>query len=127
MSKDEIDRKMKEVDQYAEEDKKRKEKAEAKNEAEALIYTCEKTMSELKEKITKEQKERIDKSVKELKEAMESDELARIRNKSDELKKVVQEVGTYIYQQAGAGKEEEGKPVNAEFETKEEDRSKKKK
>jgi len=104
MGKEEIAQKMKEAEQYAEEDKKKKEEAELKNEAEALVYTGEKTLSELRDKLGKEQVEKIEKAIKDAKEALSSGEIGKIKSASEELKKVLQEAGSYIYQQAAAAK-----------------------
>lgn len=102
MSKDEIDRKMHEAEEFAEQDKKARELAETKNEAEALIYTAEKTLAELKEKLPKEHIDKIESAVKKLKETTGSEDVARIRTENENLKRVLQEAGSYIYQQSGA-------------------------
>ena len=104
MSKEEIAQKMKEAEQYAEEDKKKREEAELKNEAEALVYTSEKTLSELKDKLSKEQTEKVEKAVNEVKEVLSSGDASKIKSRSEELKRVLQEAGSYVYQQAAAAK-----------------------
>ncbi|MBI4399461.1 molecular chaperone DnaK [Candidatus Micrarchaeota archaeon] len=109
MNKEDIENKMKDAEKYAEEDKKRLEEAEIKNEAESLVYTSEKTLGEFKDKVSKEKVESIEKSVKELKDALESKEIGRIKEKKEQLAKAIQEIGSYIYEQAGAkGSENKG-------------------
>ncbi|MFA5077611.1 MAG: molecular chaperone DnaK [Candidatus Micrarchaeia archaeon] len=102
MGKEEIDRKMREAEEHAEEDKKTRELAEAKNSLESMIYTGEKTLSDFKDKINDEQKKKIEDASKAAKEALASEDLAKIRQEMENLKKVLQEVGGSIYGQ-GAG------------------------
>lgn len=100
LSKEEIDRMIKEAEQYAEQDKLKKEEAEARNQADSLIYTAEKTKTELKDKVSADQVNRIDEAVKELKEALSGKDVARIKEKNENLAKVLQEVGAAVYQKA---------------------------
>jgi len=114
LSKEEIEEKIKEAERFAEEDRRRREEAELINEAEGLIYTSEKTLEELKEKIPQGVKEKVEGAVKALKEVLEKRDIAGIKARMEELRKAVQEVGTSIYQQAyqappGPEKKEEGK------------------
>jgi molecular chaperone DnaK len=102
LSKEEKERLMKEAEQFAEQDKKKREEAELRNNADGLIYTAEKTKKDLGEKLTQEQKNSIDTTISGLKDALAGTDLAKIKTKSDELQKVLQEVGTVIYQQAAA-------------------------
>ncbi len=100
LSKDEIDQKVKEAEMHAEEDKKKQEEIEVRNNADSMIYTSEKTLEELGDKVDNDQKEKIEALVKELRELVGGDDVAAIKTKTDELTKVVQEVGAKIYQQA---------------------------
>ncbi|MFH1285340.1 MAG: molecular chaperone DnaK [Candidatus Micrarchaeota archaeon] len=102
LAKEEIESKMKDAEKFAEEDKRKKEEVEMKNEAESLAYLSEKTLSELGEKVSKEQREEVQKLAKELKDALAANKLDEIKAKSEALKKKLQEVGTKIYEQAGA-------------------------
>ncbi len=102
MGKDEIEKKMKEAEEYSEQDKKLKELAEARNEAEGLHYTAEKTLAELKDKLPKDSIGKIEDAMKKVKDVLTSEEIAKIRTESENLKKVLQDAGSYIYQQAGA-------------------------
>ncbi|MDO8554387.1 MAG: molecular chaperone DnaK [Candidatus Micrarchaeota archaeon] len=133
MDKSEIENKMKDAEKFAEEDKKIFELAQAKNEAESLVYTAEKTMSELAEKLGKEQTDKLDAAMKKVKEVLPSEDTAKIHTESENLKKVLQEVGSYIYEQSGAnaGQAGEQKPgdekvVNADYEKTEDKKDDKK-
>jgi len=102
LSKQEKERMMKDAEQFVEQDKKRREEAEVRNSADNLIYTAEKTKKDLAEKLTQEQKNKIDGAVSALKDALAGVDTEKTRVKSDELTKVLQEVGTVIYQQAAS-------------------------
>jgi molecular chaperone DnaK len=123
LSKDEIDKKVKEAEQHAEEDKKRQEEIEIRNNADSMIYTSEKTLEELGDKVDAEKKSKIEELVKELRDIISGDDLDAIKTKTDELTKVVQEVGAAIYQeaqQAQAQQEDQGTESESQ-ETKEND------
>jgi len=100
LSKDEIDKKVKEAEQHAEEDKKRQEEIEIRNNADSIIYTSEKTLEELADKVDADKKSKIEDLVKELRELITGQDLDAIKTKTDELTKVVQEIGAAIYQEA---------------------------
>src|SRR5664280_38673 len=100
LSKEEIDKKVKEAEQHAEEDKKRQKEIEIRNNADSMIYTSEKTLEELADKVDAEKKSKIEELVKELREMISGKDLDAIKAKTDELTKVVQEVGAAIYQEA---------------------------
>jgi molecular chaperone DnaK len=124
LSKDEIDKKVKEAEAHSEEDKKRQEEIEVRNNADSMIYTSEKTLEELGEKVDAEKKSKIESLVKELRELVAADDVDAIKSKTDELTKVVQEVGAAIYQeaqQAQAQQEAQGGAQETTEEKKEED------
>jgi len=102
LSKEEKERMVKDAEQFAEQDKKKREEAEIRNNADNLLYTAEKTKKDLGDKINQDQKNRIDTAVSALKDALASNDLEKMKAKSDELTKVLQEVGTAVYQQASA-------------------------
>ncbi|MGD2201525.1 MAG: molecular chaperone DnaK [Candidatus Bathyarchaeota archaeon] len=102
LSQDEKDKMINEAEQYAEQDKRLKEAAEAQNTADSLIYTTEKTLGEIGDKLTEEQKNKIQDAVDALKEALKSQDTSEINAKIEELRKVVQEAGAAVYQQAAA-------------------------
>ncbi|MBU4342042.1 MAG: Hsp70 family protein, partial [Candidatus Altiarchaeota archaeon] len=105
LSKEEIDRMMKQADEHAEEDKKRKEEIEIRNTADSMVYATEKTISEMGDKIGSEQKDKIDGASKALKDALAGTDNEAIKAKTEELSKVLQEVGAAIYQQAQAAQQ----------------------
>lgn len=100
LSAEEKERMVKEAERFAEQDKKRREEAELRNNADSLVYTAEKTKSDLKDKLTKEQVEQIDKAGSELRSALSGKDIEKIKKSSEDLAKVLQEVGTAVYQQA---------------------------
>ena len=99
LSEEEINRMKKEAEEHAEEDKKRKEKVEIRNNGDALVHSASKMLEELKEKISKEDKENIEKGIKELREALAGDDIDKIKKKTDELSSILQKTSTAIYQQ----------------------------
>ena len=129
LSEEEKERMIREAEQFAEQDKKKKEEAEIRNSADSLIYTAEKTKTDLRDKLSKEQIERIDKAVSELRKTLSGKDVEAIKAKSEELAKILQEVGTVIYQQAtqqqaatqkseskSSGQEKKEKVVDADYE-----------
>jgi molecular chaperone DnaK len=99
LAKDEIDKMVKQAEQFADQDQKRKEEAEIRNQADNMIYTAERLSKELAAKISKEQSENVTKGISELREAMAGKDVNVIKQKMDALQKVLQEIGTAAYQQ----------------------------
>jgi molecular chaperone DnaK len=102
LSKEEKERLMKDAEQFADQDKKKREEAELRNNADSLLYTAERTKKDLADKLNQEQTGKIDAAVSSLKDALASNDMSQVKAKTDELQKVLQEVGTVIYQQAAA-------------------------
>ena len=102
LSDEEIEQKIKEAEMNAEADKKRQEEIEIRNNADSLIYTSEKTLDELKDQVSEDEKTKVEGLVAELRELIAGDDVDAIKAKSDELSNVVQEIGAKIYQQAQA-------------------------
>ena len=102
LSDEEIEQKVKEAEMNAEADAKRQEEIEIRNNADSLIYTSEKTLDELKDKVSEDEKTKVEGLVAELRELIAGDDIDAIKAKSDELSNVVQEIGSKIYQQAQA-------------------------
>jgi molecular chaperone DnaK len=100
LNKEEKERLIKDAEQYAEQDRKKKEEAETRNNADSLVYTAERTKTDLAGKVSPEEVAKIDAAVTELKNALASNDMAQVKAKSDALQKVLQEVGTKVYQQA---------------------------
>ncbi|MCK9152553.1 molecular chaperone DnaK [Methanobacterium alcaliphilum] len=100
LSQEEIDQKIREAEMNAEEDKKKQEEIEVRNNADSMIYTSEKTLEELGDKVSGDKKESVEKLVSELRDLVAGDDIVAIKEKTEELTKVVQEIGATIYQQA---------------------------
>ncbi len=103
LSKDQKEKMMNEAEQFAEQDRKRKEEVELQNSAESMLYTAEKTKEELKDKITPDQVQTIDKAAGTLRAALSGKEADKIKSASDELSRVLQRIGAEIYQKVTAG------------------------
>jgi len=102
LSQTEKDRMIKESEQFAEQDKRVKKEAEVRNTADSLIYTTEKTLKEISDKIPIEQKTTIQEAIQGLKDSLKSGGLAEISAKVEELKRLAQEAGATVYQQAAS-------------------------
>ena len=128
LTKDEIERMKKDAELHGEEDRKKREMIEARNGADALIYTAEKAMRDAGDKIPAQTRAEIESKINALKDVKESEDHAALRHASDELSQAVQKVGAAMYQsqqtpEAGmesdrSGSEGENKPKEAEFEEK---------
>lgn len=105
LSDEEIEQKVKEAEMHAEEDKNKQEEIEVRNNADSMIYTTEKTLEEHADKIDDETKEKIEKGVAELRELIPGDDIAAIKEKTEELTKEIQEIGAKIYQDAAAAQQ----------------------
>lgn len=101
LSDAEKDRMVREAEQYAEADKEAKEAAEIKNQADTLVYSTEKLLSEQADKIPSEMRDKVMGPLEALKTAVQEGSTAEIKSKMDELQKVAQEMGASLYQQAG--------------------------
>lgn len=102
LSDEEIERMVKEAEKYAEEDEKRKEKAETKNKADSLLYQSERTLKDLGDKIDAADKENVEKAQKELREALASDNVEEIKAKIDALSEALFKISSKVYEQAQA-------------------------
>ncbi|QVQ50577.1 molecular chaperone DnaK [Spiractinospora alimapuensis] len=115
MSKDDINQMVKDAEQYAEEDRKRREEAEVRNNAESLVYQTEKVIKDNEDKIPAETKEETEAALGELKSALEGSDIEAIRTSSEKVALTSQKIGSAIYGQgqapsegAAAGSEEAG-------------------
>ncbi|MBE3585520.1 MULTISPECIES: molecular chaperone DnaK [Desulfofundulus] len=128
LSEEEIQRMVKEAEKYAEEDRKRKEEAELRNQADSMIYQAEKTIRDLGDKADKARVEEVKKAVERLREALGGKDTQLIKSRIEELTKPLYELSAQLYQQqaqqaqaggssgaAGSGSE---KVVDADYEIK---------
>jgi molecular chaperone DnaK len=112
LSDEDIERMVKDAESHAEEDKKRRELVEARNQADGLVHTVEKTLSEGEGKIPAEMKSEAEAAVAALKEVKDGDDLEAIQTKTEELGQISMKIGQAMYQSeegaAGAGGEAPG-------------------
>ena len=98
LSDEEVDRMVKEAEANKEEDKKRKEEADLKNDAESLVNQTEKSLKDLGDKVSDKEKEEAEDLVKELKEALEKDAIDEIKEKKDKLQEKAMALATKVYE-----------------------------
>ncbi len=109
LSKDDIEKMVKEADSFSTEDKKRRETVDLKNEADSLAYQAERQVSEFGDKVDASEKERIEQLVKDLREALTGDDMDKVSRTKDDLQKAVYDMSSKIYQQsAGSGAPTDG-------------------
>ena len=100
MSKDDIDKAVKEAEQYAAEDKKRRESVDIRNNADQMIYQTEKTVNEFGDKLSSDEKAKIDAAKEALKEALKGEDIEAIKAKQEDLQKEIFAVSEKIYKAA---------------------------
>lgn len=126
LSDSDIDKMVKEAEQFAEEDKKRRASVEAKNQGESMIHATEKSLKEHGDKISEDERTAIESAITDLKTALESDDIESIKSKTDHLGEVSMKLGEAMYKAAQeaegdsaateGGKDVEGDVVDADFE-----------
>lgn len=102
LSEDEVNNFVKQAEQFAEEDKKTKERIEAKNEADSVLYQTEKALREHGDKVPQDERLKIDQALSELKEAIKSDDTQRIKTAKDNALMASQKLGEIIYKESQA-------------------------
>jgi molecular chaperone DnaK len=107
LGKEEIDRMMAEAEKFAEEDHKRREVAEARNNADNLAYQAEQSLKELGDKVSDEDKQAVEKDIAEVKEALKGEDVDKIRAATDTLMQSFQKVGQAVYQQQDAQQQQQ--------------------
>ena len=100
MSKEDIDKAVKEAEQYAAEDKKRREQVDTKNEAEQLVFQCEKALADFGDKVSADEKANIEAKASALRSAIAADNNDEIKSLKEELQKAFYDLSAKIYQQA---------------------------
>ena len=108
LNKTEIDEMIKKAEQFADEDKKKKESIETRNQAESFSYQLEKTMTDLGDKVPADVKSKVQGKIDEVKTALNGTDDELIKTKFDELQKVAQEIGQVLYQQQGGAQGPQG-------------------
>ncbi|HPP36337.1 MAG TPA: molecular chaperone DnaK [Clostridiales bacterium] len=99
LSEDEIQRAVKEAEKYAAEDKKRKEEVDIRNNADSMVYQSEKTLKELGDKLSPEDRSKIETAINNVKEALKGTDTARIKSATEALTQAFYEISAKIYQQ----------------------------
>ncbi|MEM0320795.1 MAG: molecular chaperone DnaK [Thermoprotei archaeon] len=102
LSEEEKQKLVKEAEKYAEEDRKKKELVEAINEADGVIYTAQKTLEELGDKVPKDDKEKVESMIRELRAKIDAKETQAIKSTTQQLVKLLQNIGSMVYQSASA-------------------------
>ncbi|MBE6994601.1 MAG: molecular chaperone DnaK [Ruminococcaceae bacterium] len=110
LSKDDIDKAVREAEQFAEEDKKRKEQVDIKNNAENLVYQTEKSLNDLGDKVTAEEKAPIEEQLNKLKETLKGDNYDAIKNDAEELTKRFYSIAEKLYANAAPQQDAQGAP-----------------
>jgi len=102
LSDNDIDRMVKEAELHAEEDKREREKAEVRNEADSMIYNTEKNIKDLGDKVKAEDKSKTEEAIADLRRAIESGDIQSIKDKTETLKQVSYKIAEELYKQQGA-------------------------
>jgi molecular chaperone DnaK len=102
LSKDDVDKMVRDAQEHAEEDRQRRETVETRNQADALAFQAERTLRDLGDKVKSEDKADVESKVEALREALKGDDLDAIRTRSTDLAASLQKVGTAAYEAAGA-------------------------
>lgn len=100
MSKDDIDKAVKEAEQFAADDKKRREEVDTKNEAENLVFQCEKALADFGDKVSADEKSAIEQKCAALKSAISANNSAEIKSLKEDLQKAFYDLSSKVYQQA---------------------------
>jgi molecular chaperone DnaK len=108
LAQEEIDQLIKDAEMHAEEDKKKKELVEARNSADALIYSTEKSIKELGDKVDSDTKSKIEESITALRKAMEGEDADEIKRVSEELTQASHKLAEAMYQQASQNEQQAG-------------------
>ncbi|BAC13924.1 molecular chaperone DnaK [Oceanobacillus iheyensis] len=99
LSDDEVDRMVKEAEENADADKQRREEVDLRNEADQLIFTTDKTIKDLDDKVSEEDKQKAESAKDELKQALESGDMEQVKAKKDALEEHVQQLSAKLYEQ----------------------------
>ncbi|KAK1184773.1 molecular chaperone DnaK [Streptomyces sp. NBS 14/10] len=108
LPKDDIDRMMREAERYAEEDRRKREAAETRNQAESLVYNTEKLLRDQADKVPQDVRQETEAAIAELKETLKGEDSGRIRAATDKAAAAAQKIGTAMYARAGAQGETAG-------------------
>ena len=113
MSKEDIDRAVKEAEQFAAEDKKRREEVDIRNNADQMVYQCEKTLTDMGDKLDDSEKSALQAKIDETKEALKGDDIEKIKTASEGLQQEIYKISEKVYkaaQEAAAANQAQGEP-----------------
>jgi molecular chaperone DnaK len=102
LSKNEVDRLVREAERHAQEDRQRKEEVELRNRADSLAYQAERTLRDVGDKISAGLRSEIEDKIKAVRDALSSNDFTRLRGESDDLERTMQRIGQEVYGQSGA-------------------------
>jgi molecular chaperone DnaK len=119
LSKDEVERLVREAERHAQEDRQRKEEIETRNRADSLAYQAERTLREMGDKISTSLRNEIEGKIKDVRDALSSNDFTHLRRASEALERSMQRIGEEVYHQPGAaaGAGPSGNPSNSEPDT----------
>jgi len=103
LERNEVERMVREAEGHAEEDRRRREDADSRNQAEQLMYTAERSLRDLGDKIPAGERETAQRAIEEVRKALESKDIARLRSAADQLQRAFARVSEIAYQQAASG------------------------
>ncbi|NMB27228.1 MAG: molecular chaperone DnaK [Tissierellia bacterium] len=128
LSDEEIEKKIKEAEKFAEEDKKKKEAIEIRNNADSMVYQTENTLKELEGKISEDEKSKVQDKLDQLKKALEGDNIEEIKTKTEELTQEFYSISQKMYEQSqgqdaepGEGNKDDDDVVDADYEVMDDD------
>ncbi|NJP36504.1 molecular chaperone DnaK [Alkalicoccus luteus] len=133
LSDEEVEQMVKDAEENAEADKKRREEVDLRNEADQLVFSTEKTLTDLGDNVDASEKEKAEAAKDKLKQALEGEDLDAIRTSKDELQEIVTQLTTKLYEQAAQQQEQGGEQeasqesddvVDAEYEEVDDDNKK---
>jgi molecular chaperone DnaK len=113
LTKDDIDKMVREAESHADEDKKRREEIEVRNQADSLAYSVERQLAEHGEKVPAADKAEIEAAIKEVREALKADDLGRLQRASEALTRTSHKMAEVLYREAQAKSEPAGEPAGA--------------
>jgi molecular chaperone DnaK len=122
LSKDEVEAKVKDAEKFAAEDEKKIERVEVLNQADTLVYSSEKTLEDLKDKLSEDERKSIEDQKAALQEAIKTEDIDKIKSEVESLQKAMNEVATKIYQEAAQKQADEGGAQSSKQETTEKDK-----
>ena len=114
MSKDDIDKAVKEAEQYAAEDKKRREDVDVRNNADQMVYQCEKTITDMGDKLDESEKSAVQAKIDETKEALKGDDIEKIKTASEALQQEIYKISEKVYKaaQEAAAAQQDANPAD---------------